>query len=43
MGAVQLPDNTDTEHVTARVDNGELTVTVPKTETEPREQEVTVT
>ncbi len=43
MSALQLPDNADTEHITAHVDNGVLTVAVPKTKTESREKDITVT
>ena len=39
---VQLPDNVDTEHIKARVSNGELTIVVPKTEAEVKNKTVTV-
>ncbi len=32
VAAAQLPDNVDTEHVEAKLENGELIVKVPKVE-----------
>ena len=41
--ALQLPDNVDPEHVEAKVENGELFVTIPKTEQpKPLDHEVQV-
>ena len=39
----QLPDNVDTSKIEAKVENGELRVSVPKMEVnEPQDQEVKV-
>ena len=43
LSALQLPYNADTEHIKARLNNGELTLTVPKTETASKEKEIPLT
>lgn len=39
---LQLPEDVDTENITARVSNGELTVIVPRNETRVKQKTVTV-
>ena len=41
MHRPQLPPYVDVERITARADDGELVVTIPKTE-QPRQQQETV-